>query len=115
MTAETGWVYLLSLDGVTMVVDERLGFWVKFVVREVPSSEAIPHGVNYSLTMHDRRGYRMLGFDNAHRVGKQGPFDHWHRTQVDLGRQYAFESPEMLLADFWREVDRVLKELNNDD
>lgn len=114
MATETGWGYLLSLDGVTMVVDERLGFWVKYVVREVPGSEAIPHGVNYSLTLHDQRGNRVLGFDNAHRVGKDGPFDHWHRTQADLGRQYAFASPELLLADFWREVDRVLKESMDD-
>lgn len=114
MNNETGWDYLLSLDGVTMVVDEQIGFWVKFVVREVPNSETVPHGVNYSLTFHDRRGNRMLGFDNAHRVGKQGQFDHWHRTQADLGRQYVFESPEKLLEDFWREVERVLKESNDD-
>lgn len=114
MNAETGWGYLLSLDGVTMVVDEQLGFLVKFVVRKTPSSETVPHGVNYSLTLHDRRGNRVLGFDNAHRVGKQEQFDHWHRTKADLGRQYAFESPEKLLADFWREVDRVLKESNDD-
>jgi hypothetical protein len=113
MNAEAGWDYLLSLDGVTMVVDERLGFWVKFIARTVPGSEAVPHGANYSLTLHDRRGNRVLGFDNAHRVGKQGQFDHWHRTTVDPGRQYAFESPEKLLADFWREVDRVLKEPND--
>jgi hypothetical protein len=56
----------------------------------------------------------VLGFDNAHRVGKQEQFDHWHRTKADLGRQYAFESPEKLLADFWREVDRVLMESNDD-
>jgi hypothetical protein len=113
MSAETGWGYLLSLDGVTMVVDEQLGFWVKFVARAVPGSETVPHGVNYSLTLHDRRGNRILGFDNAHRVGKQ-QFDHWHRTATDRGRQYAFESPERLLADFWQEVDRVLKESSDD-
>jgi len=114
MAAETGWDCLLSLDGVTMVVDERLGFWVKFVAREVPNSDAIPHGVSYSLTLHDRRGSRVLGFDNAHRVGKQGQFDHWHRSSTDLGRRYTFESPEKLLADFWQEVDRLLKESSDD-
>lgn len=114
MATETGWDWLLSLDGVTMIVDERLGFWVKFVAREVASNESIPHGVSYSLTLHDRRGSRMLGFDNAHRVGKQAQFDHWHRAQADLGRRYVFESPEKLLADFWREVDRVLKESDDE-
>jgi len=58
--------------------------------------------------LHDRHGSRVLGFDNAHRIGKQGQFDHWHRSSDDLGRRYAFESPEKLLADFWQEVDRVL-------
>lgn len=110
MTAEPGRDCLLSLDGVTMVIDERLGFWVKFVARPVPKNAVNPHGVNYSLTLHDRRGSRVLGFDNAHRIGKQGPFDHWHRSSNDPGRRYAFESPEKLLADFWQEVDRVLKE-----
>ncbi|WP_415036755.1 DUF6516 family protein [Azonexus sp.] len=114
MTTEIGWDCLLSLDGVTMVVDERLGFWVKFVARVVPKSEAVPHGVNYSLTLHDRRGSRVLGFDNAHRAGKQEQFDHWHRSSSDLGRCYAYESPEKLLADFWLEVDRVLKESSDD-
>lgn len=114
MSTDTGWSYLLSLDGITMVVDEQLGFWVKFVAREVPSNEAVPHGVSYSLTLHDRRGSRKLGFDNAHRVGKHGQFDHWHRTQTDPGRKYAFDSPEKLLTDFWQEVDRVLKEAHDD-
>lgn len=97
-----------------MVIDERLGFWVKFVAQAVPKSAAIPHGVNYSLTLHDRRGSRVLGFDNAHRIGKQGQSDHWHRSSNDLGRCYAFESPEKLLADFWQEVDRILKEWSDD-
>jgi len=44
MAAETRWDCLLSLDGVTLVIDERLGFWVKFVARAVPKSMAIPHG-----------------------------------------------------------------------
>ena len=56
MIAETVWDCLLNLDGVTMVIDERLGFWVKFVAREVQKTDAIPHGVSYSLTLHDRRG-----------------------------------------------------------
>lgn len=115
MTTETGWNCLLDLDGVTLVVDEQLRFWVKFVVRAVPKHEAVPHGINYSLTLHDRRGSRVLGFDNAHRVGKQGQLDHWHRTSTDPGRCYVFESPEKLLADFWREVDRVLMKEADDD
>ncbi|MDP2794614.1 MAG: DUF6516 family protein [Sulfurisoma sp.] len=87
---------------------------MKFVARNVPRSEVIPHGIGYSITLHNRSGERVLGFDNAHRVGRPGQFDHWHRTQTDTGRQYMFESPEKLMSDFWSEVDRVLKELNDD-
>jgi hypothetical protein len=36
--------------------------------------------------------------------------DHWHRTEDDSGRPYAFTSVEMLLEDFLREVERVLGE-----
>lgn len=57
MIAETGWDCLLNLDGVTMVIDERLGFWVKFVAREMPKTDVVPHGVNYSLA--SRSGPRL--------------------------------------------------------
>ncbi len=107
---ETDWDQLLNLDGATLVVDERLGYWVKFSLRKTGISEAAPHGVSYSLTLHHRSGKRVLGFDNAHRVQKGKTYDHWHRDVDDAGRKYEFESPQKLLADFWRQVDRVLKE-----
>ncbi len=28
----------------------------------------MPHGIRYALTLHDRYGTRLLGFDNAHAV-----------------------------------------------
>jgi hypothetical protein len=114
MAKETGWDHLLGLNGITLVVDDRLGYWVKIVVLQVPHSEKIPHGVSYSMTLHDRAGNRVLGFDNAHTVAKGKPADHWHRNAIDAGRRYEFDSPEKLLSDFWLQVDRVLKE-NNDD
>lgn len=104
------WENLLVLDGVTMVVDDKLGFWVKFVVRHGRSTSSAPHGMSYSLTLHNRSGQRILGFDNAHQVGHPGPSDHWHRNAGDPGRRYVFETPNKLLSDFWREVDRVVKE-----
>lgn len=109
-----GWEYLLSLNGTTFVIDERLGLWVKFVVLRVPTTSEVPHGIGYSLTLHNRTGKRLLGFDNAHAIGKREEFDHWHRHEGDPGRMYEFETPNQLLADFWREVDRVIKE-NHDE
>ena len=34
--------------------------------------------------------------------------DHWHRTETDEGRPYAFKDAETLLDDFFDEVERVL-------
>ncbi len=47
-----------------------LRFWVKFTVHRIPATSDAPHGITYSLTLHDKAGARLLGFDNAHRVGK---------------------------------------------
>lgn len=50
---------LLDLDGV--VIEQPGGHWVKFDVRRVDAREAIPHGIRYSLTLHDRHGVRIMG------------------------------------------------------
>ena len=72
-----------------------------------------------SLTLHDRFGTRVLGYDNAHAVkppkkfkfaGQRLPYDHRHRSASDKGVPYAFESAQRLLEDFFAEVDRVIKE-----
>jgi len=55
------------------------GHWVRFVVARVPVSPEKPHGIDYSLTLHGPYGERLVGFDNAHPVGrrKRGePQDH---------------------------------------
>jgi hypothetical protein len=44
------------------------GNFLKFDVRVVEKSEQVPHGIAYSLTLHDPDGTRILGFDNAHAV-----------------------------------------------
>lgn len=108
------WESLLSLHGVTFVVDESLGFWVKFEACEATVSTGVPHGVRYSLTLHSRSGTRLLGFDNAHPIGKSPDHDHWHRNRDDRGREYEFVSPEQLLTDFWHEVDRILQDSSNE-
>lgn len=89
MANETGWEYLLSLHGTVFFVDASLGYWVKFVANQVPATPEIPHGISYSITLHNRRGVRLVGFDNAHRIGKQPKLDHWHKSATDTGRAYS--------------------------
>lgn len=106
---------LLDLDGQILVVDERGGHWVKFEVRRVAVTPERPHGLHYSLTLHGKDNERLVGFDNAHPVrssrrpgGKgQMALDHKHRLQTI--RPYRYKDAAALLADFWTEVDAVLK------
>ncbi len=113
---------LLDLDGVRYVVQERLGLWVKFEAREIDPNQARPHGVRYSLTLHDRHNRRIMGFDNAHAVlygGKKGVlskkmYDHWHRDQNDEGRPYNYKNAGKLIEDFWKEVEKILKKMEEE-
>lgn len=113
----TGLNTLLDLDG--SVLEQEGGFWIKIEAREIAPSEVALHGIRYSLTLHDRYGTRVLGYDNAHAVkppkkfkfaGQRLPYDHRHRTASDKGVPYMFESAQRLLEDFFAEVDRVIKE-----
>jgi hypothetical protein len=102
---------LLDLDGQVLVVDPEGGYWVRFVVTRVPSSSEKPFGLDYSLTLHGPDGERLVGFDNAHPVGRQrrgDPQDHRHSLR--RVRPYDYQDAATLLADFWTEVDAVLKE-----
>jgi hypothetical protein len=102
---------LLDLDGQVLVVDPEGGHWVRFVVTQVPVSPAKPHGIDYSLTLHGPDGERLVGFDNAHPVGKRmrgEPQDHRHRLRTI--RTYDYQDAATLLADFWSTVDAVLRE-----
>lgn len=108
--------FLLAFDGRVHWFES--GHWIKFEIRRVEPALERPHGLRYSFTLHDPQGKRLIGFDNAHRVAKPGSrfkdkptaMDHWHRTQDDEGRPYAFTDADTLLADFFREVRRVLEE-----
>jgi hypothetical protein len=69
-----------------------------------------------SFTLHAPDGTRLVGFDNAHSVPARGSrfkhrpeaSDHWHRTESDPGRPYAFKDADILLQDFFREVRTIL-------
>ena len=101
---------LLDLHGQVLVFNET-GYWVKFVVHQVPVTTDKPHGLDYSLTMHGPDGSRLVGFDNAHPVAGQGrgaAKDHRHRLHVV--KKYDYSDAGRLLEAFWKEVDSVLHE-----
>ncbi len=108
--------FLLAFDGRTHWLEQ--GYRLKFEIKRVEATEQRPHGLRYSLTLHGPDGDRLLGFDNAHVVTAVGSrfnerpvaADHWHRTETDEGRPYAFTDADTLIRDFFREVRRVLAE-----
>ena len=112
---EHGLEFLLAFDGRIHHLEK--GYWLKFEIKRVEASKERPHGLAYSFTLHAPDGARLVGFDNAHGVPggsrfKPGPqaSDHWHRTENDPGRPYAFKDAETLIDDFFDEVERVLSE-----
>ena len=106
---------LLHLHGDTLFVDDA-GHWVKFVVVQTEVTAERPHGLRYSLTLHAPDGARLVGFDNAHPVrerrgpggGQRVEGDHRHRLRTI--RPYEYKSADKLVADFWKEVDQVLRD-----
>ncbi|MCF6173054.1 MAG: hypothetical protein L3J44_04635 [Campylobacteraceae bacterium] len=55
---------LLNLDGEVFPMDS--GYWVKFEAKKVALSINVPHGIKYSLTLHDKLNKRVIGYDNVH-------------------------------------------------
>ncbi len=103
---------LLDLDGQVLVIHEA-GYWVRFVVHQVPTTPDKPHGLDYTLTMHAPDGARLVGFDNAHAVaGKSGraPATKDHRHRLRTVKSYEYTDAGALLEDFWKEVDSVMME-----
>lgn len=109
---------LLDLDG--SLLDQGNGYWIKIEAKRTDSSNEVPHGIRYSLTLHEPYGKRILGYDNAHVVkppkkfkyaGRILAFDHKHRHVSDQGVPYEFKDAQQLLNDFFADVDRVLQEV----
>lgn len=109
---------LLDLD--RSILDQADGYWIKIEARRSMISGEIPHGIRYSLTLHEPYGKRILGYDNAHAVkppkkfkyaGRILAFDHQHRHVSDHGIPYEFKDAQQLLNDFFADVDRVLLEV----
>lgn len=89
---------------------------MRFTVKRVTPTAGRPVGLSYSLTLHDRDGTRLIGFDNAHPARKSrnpggrsaGAYDHAH--YLGTARPYVFRGAAQLLEDFWKTVDRFLLE-----
>ena len=103
------------LDLHEQILDQEGGYWIKIEAWEVQSTLSIPHGIRYSLTLHNPRGIRILGYDNAHSAKCSGyanrklPYDHKHRCVTDLGVSYQFKDAYQLLKDFFEDVDKTLR------
>ncbi len=117
MTKDTGLNTLLELSGIEYWLDEN--YWVKFEAYEVEEvTPQIPHGIRYSLTLHNQYNKRIMGFDNAHafKAKRKKYFAHkktWVHKHESSGFKvvpYEFSSAEQLLEDFWKEVDKVNKD-----
>ena len=74
----------LSLHGEVFPMEN--GHWVKFEAYLIESTDAISHRVRYSLTLHDKRNHRVVGYDNAHSFksskkygAKKESYDHIHK------------------------------------
>ena len=79
----------------------------------------LPHGIRYTLTLHDCYGKRIFGIDNKHRPktkrkgyhGRIIEYDHIHNNENDKGTPYTFINAEKLLTDFWAHIDKIMSEL----
>lgn len=118
MRRDTDLDTLLHLDGVTHGLDTH-GCWVKFEARRIEPTEHKPHGISYSLTLHNKNGKRIFGMDNAHKAtdGKQNykarvvEFDHLHADGKRRSTPYKFKSADKLITDFWKRADKKIAEL----
>jgi len=105
---------LLNLNGQIFIMNKL--YWVKMEAYKVTSTKHIPHGIRYSLTLHDSNNTRVLGYDNAHSIklkrkrfsGTKTTWDHIHKK--DRIENYEFETAAQLLEDFWADVDKHVKQ-----
>ena len=77
---------------------------------DVLVTEQKPHGLDYSLTMHAPDGTRLVGFDNAHLVKGKRTTGHDHKHRLRRAKPYAYRDAGALVADFWTEVEAVMRE-----
>lgn len=90
------------------------GYWVKFEAKKVNKTKALPYGVKYSLTLHNKKNQRVIGYDNAHSFksskkygAKKETYDHIHKISEIV--PYEFESASQLIEDFWKSVEYYME------
>ena len=66
MHRDPGIENLLELHG--QIIDQGEGYWIKIEAWRTDPTAKVPHGLRYSLTLHEPDGTRILGYDNAHGV-----------------------------------------------
>ncbi len=108
--------YLLNLDGFEFTYES--GYWYKIEIKRIQITKERPHGIKYSLTLHDKYNKRVFGMDNAHGIkiskkltGRVVMYDHLHKNKADKGTLYEFENAEKLLQDFFNHIDQILGSL----
>ena len=98
------------------ILDQGGGYWIKFEAWRVDVTERVPHGIRYSLTLHEPYGKRILGYDNAHAVklpkkfkfaGRRLAYDHKHRHVSDKGVPSEFQDAQQLLVDFFVQTQAI--------
>jgi hypothetical protein len=62
------------------------------------------------LTLHAPDGTRLMGFDNAHQVGSLRRAEQDHRHRLRTVRPYDYRDAAVLVADFWAEVEALMRE-----
>ncbi|MBW2562094.1 MAG: hypothetical protein JRE40_14745 [Deltaproteobacteria bacterium] len=100
---------LLDLNGETFYFGD--GYWVQFKAWRVKPDRHTPHGIKYSLSLHDKNKLRIIGYDNAHGYqakkgrykAKKVTWDHIHKR--DKVYSYEFDSASQLIDDFWKTVE----------
>lgn len=112
MDNDKGLHYLLDLDGEQF---EDRGYTTKFKAWRVQATPEMPHGIRYSLTLHDASGKRLLGFDNAHQLQKSSRYAPRraakdHRHEADKVSPYHFQDAGKLMQDFWDAPNKIINE-----
>ena len=98
----------LALDG--HAFEFGSGHRVKLEAQRAEETVGRPAGIKYSLTLHGPDGLRIYGLDNAHAVRGETAFDHRHSYGTGKVIAYKYRGVTALLEDFYREVERILRE-----
>lgn len=101
--------HLLSYDG--RKVNLTNGWFLRFRLKIATVTDSRPHGIKYSLTLHDLDGERLLGIDNAHGIKNYVRFDHRHIfRRTDRLIDYNYIDGDTLISDFFNYVERACKQ-----